>query len=96
MAAWDVLSSFNYAMCNLKRDLDNAPIFEIDSVVNGYTLYFPVATFNMICHVLPKDDEDVMYVAIYPSKTEMPEGIYGTGVWGNYWYCLHNGEGLHG
>lgn len=83
-------------------------------------------TFNMICDVLPKDDDDVMYIAIYPSNTEMPEGIYGTGVWGNiilninamnsnfekwlpfvfaheyhhnvwgnYWYCIHNGNGLH-
>lgn len=81
---------------------------------------------NMICDALPKDDDDVMYVAIYPSNTEMPEGTYGTGVWGNiilninagnrnflpwipyifaheyhhnvwgnYWYCLHNGKGLH-
>ncbi len=84
-------------------------------------------TFNDICNRLPKDDEDTMYVAIYPSNTGIPEGIYGTGVWGNiilninaangnfkewlpfvfaheyhhnvwgnYWYCLHNGEGLHG
>lgn len=42
MAAWDVLSSFNYAKYNIKRALDDAPIFELDSVVNGYTLYFPV------------------------------------------------------
>lgn len=76
---------------------------------------------------LPKDDDDPMYVAIYPSTADMPEGIYGTGVWGNVilninarntnfekwisfvfaheyyhsvwgnnWFCLHNGEGLHG
>jgi hypothetical protein len=42
MAAWDVFSNFNYSKYNLKRDLDNAPIFELDSAVNGYTLYFPV------------------------------------------------------
>lgn len=84
-------------------------------------------TFNRVCEVLPKDDDDVMYVAIYPSNTKIPEGIYGTGVWGNiilninamnsnfekwlpyvfaheyhhnvwgnYWYCIHNGKGLHG
>lgn len=84
-------------------------------------------TFRSICRRLPKDDDDIMYVAIYPSNTELPEGIYGTGVWGNiilninasnrnfedwlwyvfaheyhhnvwgnYWYCLRNGEGLHG
>lgn len=53
-------------------------------------------TFNMVCDVLPKDDDDVMYVAIYPSNTEIPAGIYGTGVWGNYWYYIHNGNGLHG
>lgn len=86
-----------------------------------------MSIFNMICDTLPKDDEDDMYVAIYPSNTNMPEGIYGTGVWGNiilninalncdfgkwipyvfaheyhhtvwgnHWYNLHNGEGLHG
>ncbi len=85
-----------------------------------------LATFNMIYDILPKDD-DTMYVAIYPSNTDMPEGVYGTGIWGNiilnvnamnnnfekwlpfvfaheyhhniwgsYWYCIHNGEGLHG
>lgn len=84
-------------------------------------------TFNKVCDVLPKNDDDVMYVAIYPSNTEIPEGIYGTGVWGNiilninarnsnfekwltfvfaheyqhnvwgnYWYCIQNGNGLHG
>lgn len=84
-------------------------------------------TFSMVCDVLPKEDDDIMYIAIYPSNTEMPEGIYGTGVWGNiilninamninfekwlpfvfaheyhhnvwgnYWYCIHNGDGLHG
>jgi uncharacterized protein YjaZ len=83
--------------------------------------------FHMVCDALPTDDDDIMYVAIYPSNTEMPEGIYGTGVWGNiilninalnrnfekwlpfvfaheyhhnvwggYWYCLQNGNGLHG
>ncbi len=41
-AAWDVFSNFNYSKYNLKRDLDHAPIFELDSVINGYTLYFPV------------------------------------------------------
>lgn len=41
-AAWDVFSNFNYEKYNLKRTLDDAPIFELDSVVNGYTLYFPV------------------------------------------------------
>jgi AraC-like DNA-binding protein len=42
MAAWDVLTSFNYAKHNIKRALDEAPIFELDSADNGYTLYFPV------------------------------------------------------
>ena len=42
MAAWEVFSSFNYSKYNLKRDLDKAPIFELDCAVNGYTLYFPV------------------------------------------------------
>lgn len=84
-------------------------------------------TFHRICDSLPKEDDDVMYIAIYPSGTKMPEGIYGTGiwgniilninalnsnfinwlpyvfaheyhhnVWGNYWYCICQGEGLHG
>ncbi|WFR59486.1 hypothetical protein QA584_10470 [Anaerocolumna sp. AGMB13025] len=26
-------------------------------------------SFNMICDALPKDDDDMMYVAIYPSNT---------------------------
>lgn len=86
-----------------------------------------MSTFKKVCDVLPKNDNDIMYIAIYPSNTEMPEGIYGTGVWGNiilninarninfekwlpfvfaheyhhnvwgnYWYCIHNGDGLHG
>ena len=84
-------------------------------------------TFNMVCDALPKIDDDVMYIALYPSNTEMAEGVYGTAVWGNiilninamntdfekwipfvfaheyhhniwggYWYCLHNGDGLRG
>lgn len=83
-------------------------------------------TFNMICDELPKYD-DIMYIAIYPSDNAMPEGIYGTSVWGNvilninamnsnfekwipfvfaheyhhnvwgyHWYCMQNGNGLHG
>lgn len=43
-AAWDVFSSFEYTKHNTKRNLDYAPIFEFDSVVSGYTLYFPVTT----------------------------------------------------
>ena len=39
--------------------------------------------FEEICSKLHKEDEDTMHVAIYPSTTTMPEGIYGTGVWGN-------------
>lgn len=39
--------------------------------------------FEEICSKLPKDDEDIMYIVIYPSMTDIPEGIYGTGVWGN-------------
>lgn len=42
MATWEVFSNFNYEKYNLKRTLDYAPIFELDSVVNGYTVYFPV------------------------------------------------------
>jgi hypothetical protein len=32
-------------------------------------------SFNMVCDVLPMDDDDVMYIAIYPSNTEMPGTI---------------------
>jgi uncharacterized protein YjaZ len=39
--------------------------------------------FSEIITVLPKEDDDPMTVAIYPSDTGMEEGIYGTGVWGN-------------
>ncbi|BCK00697.1 helix-turn-helix transcriptional regulator [Anaerocolumna chitinilytica] len=44
LAAWDVLSDFNYADYQLRRDLDSAPIFEMDSPTSGYTLYFPVTS----------------------------------------------------
>jgi len=39
--------------------------------------------FETICEKLPKEDDDVMQIVIYPSVTNLPEGIYGTGVWGN-------------
>lgn len=39
--------------------------------------------FKDICDKLSKEDEDTLHIAIYPSMTEMPEGIYGTSVWGN-------------
>lgn len=39
--------------------------------------------FEEICSMLPKDDDDTMHIVIYPSTNTMPEGIYGTGVWGN-------------
>jgi AraC-like DNA-binding protein len=44
LAAWNVLSSLNYSKYNLKRALNYAPIFELDSAVNGYTLFFPITT----------------------------------------------------
>jgi len=42
-----------------------------------------MSLFEEICAHLPKDDEEVIHIAIYPSTTDMPEGVYGTGVWGN-------------
>ncbi|WP_167957985.1 helix-turn-helix transcriptional regulator [Anaerosporobacter faecicola] len=42
LAAWNVFSEFDYSRYHLKRDLDHAPIYEWDSKVDGYTLYFPV------------------------------------------------------
>jgi|GEM_PF-6558257 len=42
LAVWNVFSNFDYNAHQLKRDLDHAPIFEMDSPTNGYTLYFPV------------------------------------------------------
>lgn len=39
--------------------------------------------FEGIVKALPKEDEDPMQIAIYPSLTDIVEGVYGTGVWGN-------------
>jgi uncharacterized protein YjaZ len=33
--------------------------------------------------MLPKDDDDPMTIAFYPSENNMKEGIFGTCVWGN-------------
>lgn len=43
LAAWNVFSDFDYSRYHLKRDFDHAPIYEWDSKVDGYTLYFPVS-----------------------------------------------------
>ena len=42
LAAWNVFSNFDYDKYQLKRDLDHAPIYEWDSKIKGYTLYFPI------------------------------------------------------
>jgi uncharacterized protein YjaZ len=46
-----------------------------------------ISRYEQVCKqiidALPKDDEDSMIVAFYPSDNRLPEGIYGTGVWGN-------------
>lgn len=39
--------------------------------------------FNEILSSLPKDDEDPMTVAFYPSENNMDEGVVGCNVWGN-------------
>lgn len=39
--------------------------------------------FEKICDQLPKAEEEIVHIAIYPSTTDIPEGLYGTGVWGN-------------
>lgn len=39
--------------------------------------------FETIVQCLPKEDDDPMTIALYPSDNDMPEGIVGTGVWGN-------------
>lgn len=41
------------------------------------------AEFVRIAAALPKEDDDPMTVAFYPSDNRMEEGVYGTGVWGN-------------
>lgn len=46
LAAWNVFSEFNYIAYGLKRDLEHAPIYEWDSDVDGYTLYFPISKSN--------------------------------------------------
>lgn len=42
LAAWDVFTNFAYKTYQLKRNLDSAPIYEWDSISDGYTLYFPI------------------------------------------------------
>lgn len=42
LAAWNVFSDFDYKAYHRKRNLDSAPIYEWDSVSEGYTLYFPI------------------------------------------------------
>lgn len=43
LAAWNVFSEFDYSSYRLRRALDDAPIYEWDSEIDGYTLYFPVS-----------------------------------------------------
>lgn len=43
LAAWNVFSDFDYKSYGLKRNLNHAPIYEWDSEIDGYTLYFPVS-----------------------------------------------------
>ncbi len=52
-------------------------------IMNGINWEHFVTVFQNITDLLPKEEEDTLYVAIYPSNTLVPEGIYGTGVWGN-------------
>ena len=46
LAAWNVFSEFDYNSYQLKRNLDYAPIYEWDSEMDGYTLFFPVSKIN--------------------------------------------------
>lgn len=127
---WNILSQwapfpedYKKPACHLDKNIAKQQLEALNKVDWDKVMQ----TFNLVCNIFPNDDDDVMYVAIYPSNTEMPEGIYGTGVWGNiilninamnsnfekwlpfvfaheyhhsvwgnYWYCIHNGNGLHG
>ena len=70
---------YKMPVCHFSKEEAKAQLDELKKV-DWNTM---MESFHAICDKLPKEDDDVMYVAIYPSKTEMPEGIYGTGVWGN-------------
>ena len=83
---WDVISQWapfpeDYKMpiCHLNKTDAKEQLELLRKVDWDKTL----STFLMISDQLPKEDEDPMYAAIYPSNTDIPEGIYGTGVWGN-------------
>lgn len=66
-------------VCNMDKEEAQKQLDLLDKI--DWKQYIKV--FEDICSKLPKDDEDILHIAIYPSMTKMPEGIYGTGVWGN-------------
>lgn len=83
---WDILTqgapfSMDHMkpICNMDKE-EAQKQFELLEKID-WTQYIKV--FEEICGKLPKEDEDILYIVIYPSTTEIPEGIYGTGVWGN-------------
>ncbi|WP_167957986.1 DUF2268 domain-containing putative Zn-dependent protease [Anaerosporobacter faecicola] len=66
-------------LCNMEREIAEKQLELLEGMDWG--TYSNI--FEEICSRLPKEDEDTMHIAIYPSTNTMPEGIYGTGVWGN-------------
>ena len=65
--------------CSIGKEQAQKQLELLDEV--DWEDYFTI--FEEISSKLPKDDEDTIYIVIYPSITEISEGIYGTGVWGN-------------
>lgn len=45
--------------------------------------------FQKIIDALPKNDEDPMTIAFYPSDTNLEEGVFGLNVWGNVVICFN-------
>lgn len=66
-------------MCSMDREQAKSQLELLDEI--DWDKYDKL--FEEISLKLPKEEEDVIHIVIYPSMTEMSEGIYGTGVWGN-------------
>lgn len=83
---WDILTEYApfpldhmKPVCSMSREQAEEQLKILDNI--DWDKYLKI--FEDICSKLPKQDDDTMHIAIYPSMTDMDEGIYGTGVWGN-------------
>lgn len=66
-------------MCQMSIEEAKEQLELLDKI--NWEAYMTV--FEDIGRKLPKEEDEIIHIAIYPSTTSMPEGVYGTGVWGN-------------